>query len=295
MKKNKRSAKKHSVSKKRGNLPIGKQNRSHGTRAVGVLGVGQMGEAIASRLAEAGGYAIQGTTRSLESAAAVTKRTGIPCSIDNIAVAKSSRVLVLAMKPHQIVATLDEIKAALKPGMLVISIAAGITTEALSQALPKGVSAIRAMPNTPSLIGEGMTVLVPAEGTPPAHVEEAKEIFSKLGRVSLLEESLMDGATGLSGCGPAYGFLIIEALAEAGVKVGLPRDVATLFSAQTLLGAAKMVLERGVHPAELKDEVTTPAGCTIEGLMALEEGKLRVTLLKAVIAATERSRSLRKA
>jgi pyrroline-5-carboxylate reductase len=138
-----------------------------------------------------------------------------------------------------------------------------------------------------------MTVFCGGPGAKPAHMELAGKIFGTLGKTAVIEESLMDGATGLSGCGPAYVYLIIEALSEAGVKVGLSRETSTLLAAQTLSGAAKMVLERGIHPAALKDEVTTPAGCTIDGLMALEEGKLRVTLIKAVLAAEKRSRSLR--
>ena len=127
----------------------------------------------------------------------------------------------------------------------------------------------------------------------PSHLVMAEKIFGTVGKTAVVEESLMDGVTGLSGCGPAYIYLIIEALSEAGVKVGLPRKTATLLAAQTLAGSARMVLERGEHPAALKDEVTTPAGCTIDGLMALEEGKLRVTLIKAVLAAAKRSKSLR--
>ena len=152
---------------------------------------------------------------------------------------------------------------------------------------------IRAMPNTPCLIGEGMTVLCAGPKAGSDEVEVSEKIFGPLGKTAMVEESLMDGVTGLSGCGPAYVYLIIESLSEAGVKVGLPRKTATLLAAQTLSGAAKMVLERGEHPAALKDEVTTPAGCTIDGLMALEEGKLRVTLIKAVLAAAKRSKSLR--
>jgi pyrroline-5-carboxylate reductase len=128
-----------------------------------------------------------------------------------------------------------------------------------------------------------------------AQLALALGIFNSLGCAEIIDESLMDAATGLSGCGPAYVYLVIESLSEAGVKVGLPREIATRLAAQTLVGAARMVLERGAHPAELKDEVTTPGGCTIDGLMALEEGGLRVTFVKAVLAATRRSRQLRGA
>jgi pyrroline-5-carboxylate reductase len=149
------------------------------------------------------------------------------------------------------------------------------------------------MPNTPCLIGAGMTVLSAGAASGSDELEAAVELFSSLGRTAVLDESLMDAATGLSGCGPAYVFLMIESLAEAGVKLGINRSTSTLLAAQTLFGAAQLVLQRQVHPAALKDEVTTPAGCTIDGLMALEDGRLRSTLISGVIAAASRSRALR--
>jgi pyrroline-5-carboxylate reductase len=176
---------------------------------------------------------------------------------------------------------------------LLISICASITTQQLSEWSGDQVAVIRSMPNTPCLIGEGMTVLCTGPRAKEKDLTVAKSIFETLGKTVVIEEGLMDGATGLSGCGPAYVYLMIEALSEAGVKMGLSRSTATLMAAQTLSGAAQMVLNRGIHPAALKDEVTTPAGCTIDGLMALEEGKLRVTLIKAVLAAAERSKTLR--
>jgi pyrroline-5-carboxylate reductase len=172
-------------------------------------------------------------------------------------------------------------------------VCASITTAQLAEWSGGKCAIVRTMPNTPALVGEGMTVLAAGPRASGEHLASAERIFCSVGRTSVVEEYLMDGVTGLSGCGPAYVYMIIESLSEAGVKVGLPRKTSTLLAAQTLLGAAKMVLERGEHPAELKDEVTTPAGCTIDGLMALEEGKLRVTLIKAVVAAAKRSRKLR--
>jgi pyrroline-5-carboxylate reductase len=150
------------------------------------------------------------------------------------------------------------------------------------------------MPNTPCLIKSGVTAICKGPRCTDTQLLEVEKIFGELGEVTVLEESLFDGVTGLSGCGPAYIYLMIEALSEAGVKVGISRKQATLLAAQTMMGAAKMVLEREEHPAALKDEVTTPAGCTVDGLMALEEGKLRVTLIKAVLAATLRSKKMGK-
>jgi pyrroline-5-carboxylate reductase len=210
----------------------------------------------------------------------------------NIAVAKKSDILILAVKPYQAQHVVQEIKSALGPKKILISICAGVTTQEIEKWSGGKCAVIRAMPNTPCLIREGMTVFAPGKKAGETELSVAEGIFSSVGKTARVEEHLMDGVTGLSGCGPAYVYLIIEALSEAGVKVGLPREKATLLAAQTLMGASKMVLERNVHPAALKDEVTTPAGCTIDGLMALEEGKLRVTLIKAVLAATQRSKSL---
>ncbi|MDR3607983.1 MAG: pyrroline-5-carboxylate reductase [Oligoflexia bacterium] len=260
---------------------------------LGIIGMGKMGEAVAAGLRGSKAYSVRGTTRSAESANEAKKKLGIDCGTDNLALAKESEVLLLCVKPHQAEKVLREISPALTNKKLLITICASLTTEQVSAWSDERCSVIRAMPNTPCLIGEGMTVFCGGPNTNPAQMEIVSKIFGVLGKTAVIEESLMDGATGLSGCGPAYAYLIIEALSEAGVKVGLPRDVSTLLAAQTLRGASQMVLDRGVHPAALKDEVTTPAGCTIDGLMALEEGKLRVTLIKAVLAAAKRSRGLR--
>ena len=262
-----------------------------------ILGMGKMGEAVAQglRRGELRGLSIRGTTRSEESAQAVRKRLNIPCDSANGAAVEQSEIVLLSVKPHQAEKVLREIAPRLTRDHLLISICASLTTTQLTSWSGGKAAVIRAMPNTPCLIGQGMTVFCGSSSAKAKHFELAGQIFDPLGKTAVVEESLMDGVTGLSGCGPAYVYLIIEALSEAGVKVGLPRDTATLLAAQTLLGSAQMVLERGVHPAALKDEVTTPAGCTIDGLMALEEGKLRVTLIKAVLAAAKRSKTLRGA
>ncbi|MBI3558550.1 MAG: pyrroline-5-carboxylate reductase [Deltaproteobacteria bacterium] len=239
-------------------------------------------------------FAFQATTRSIESAAEATKRLAVECHTDNQKLAAGSKVLVLCVKPHQAQTVLSELASKLTADHLIISVCASVTTAQISEWSGGRAAVVRAMPNTPCLIGEGMTVFCAGQGVKAEHMRLTENIFNTVGRAIALEEPLMDGVTGLSGCGPAYIYLIIEALSEAGVKVGLPRKTATLLAAQTMAGAARMVLERGEHPAALKDEVTTPAGCTIDGLMALEEGKLRVTLIKAVLAAAKRSKSLGK-
>jgi pyrroline-5-carboxylate reductase len=263
---------------------------------LGIIGLGQMGEAVAAGLlasSHAKDYSIQGTTRTKESAKDAQARLKILCSTDNRAVARECEILLLCVKPHQAEKVVREISSALTSKKLLVSICASLSTELLLEWSAGKCAVIRAMPNTPCLIGEGMTVFCGSPNAQVAQMGAVSKIFDTLGRTAMIEETLMDGATGLSGCGPAYAYLIIEALSEAGVKVGLPRETATLLAAQTLRGASQMVLDRGVHPAALKDEVTTPAGCTIDGLMALEEGKLRVTLIKAVLAAAKRSRTLR--
>ncbi len=263
---------------------------------IGIVGLGKMGEAVVQGLKRTGqsrDYQIRGTTRSDESAKDAAKRLGIKCSTDNAELVSDSEVILLCVKPHQAESVLRSIATQLTSKHLIVSICASITSKQIHEWSGGKAAVIRAMPNTPCLIGEGMTVYCPGPSVKATHSELVAKIFGTLGKTAQLEEGLMDGATGLSGCGPAYVYLIIESLSEAGVKVGLPRHVATLLAAQTLSGSAKMLLERGIHPAELKDEVTTPAGCTIDGLMALEEGKLRVTLIKAVLAAEKKSRRLR--
>lgn len=263
---------------------------------IGILGLGKMGEAIAQGLnhsEEAKDFQILGTTRSPESAAEVSRRLKLDCHTDNEKLIRSAEVVILSVKPHQAEKLVTSVAGFFKPHQLLISICAAITTEQLESWTAGKLAVIRAMPNTPCLVREGMTVFATGLKANASHLKTAEHIFSTVGKTAVVEEHLLDGVTGLSGCGPAYIYLIIEALSEAGVKVGLPRKTATLLASQTLLGSAKMVLERGEHPAALKDEVTTPAGCTIDGLMALEEGKLRVTLIKAVLAATKRSKSLR--
>ena len=260
---------------------------------IGIIGVGKMGEMIIQGLG-ASKHEIKATTRSASTAQEVSRRFSIDCGTDNLKLASQSDVILLCTKPYQAEPILNLIRPALDKSKLLISICASISTEQISDWGGKKFSVIRAMPNTPCLIGEGMTVLCNGPNAQQEHFKIAEGIFNSLGKTVMIEESLMDGATGLSGCGPAYVYLMIESLSEAGVKVGLPRKVATLLAAQTLSGAAQMVLKRDIHPAAMKDEVTTPAGCTIDGLMALEEGKLRVTLIKAVLAATKRSKKLRK-
>jgi pyrroline-5-carboxylate reductase len=196
------------------------------------------------------------------------------------------------LKPQQVKGVLHEVKNKLRKDAVIISCAASVTTSLIEREIGRRVRVVRAMPNTPCLIRQGMTALAGGKHATEDDVLMAREIFSSMGRSVIVDEKHMDAITGLSASGPAYVYLIIESLAEAGVKMGLPRDLSTELSAQTLLGASAMVLQTGEHPAKLKDIVTTPAGCTIDGLLELEEGGLRVTLIKAVVRAGERARQL---
>ncbi len=269
---------------------------SHGimTQRVGVIGLGTMGKVLARGILDHRLAAVAGSTRSRASAERASAELGIPVEIDNLALAAESDVLLLCAKPYQARAIVEKLAPALEERHVLVSICAAISLDDLAAWSGGHAAIVRAMPNTPCLVGEGMTVLAACASLPDERLETVRKLFETLGRTAVVDESLMDGVTGLSGCGPAYVYLIIEALSEAGVKLGIPRKTATLLAAQTLLGSAKMVLERGIHPAALKDEVTTPAGCTIDGLMALEEGRLRSTLIGAVVAAANRSRTLRE-
>ena len=218
--------------------------------------------------------------------------TGAKTVVANLEVAKSANVLFLATKPDQVVGALGEISGAFTKNHLVISIAAGVTLAKLEAALPDGARVVRVMPNTPALVGAGASAFALGKNATAADGELAKKLLSAVGLALLVKESLLDAVTGLSGSGPAYVYQFIEALSDGGVAAGLPRDVATRLAAQTVLGGAKMVLETGIHPGALKDQVTSPGGTTIEGIHELEKGKLRATVMSAVRSATEKSKKL---
>jgi pyrroline-5-carboxylate reductase len=222
----------------------------------------------------------------------LTGQWGVEVSTDNLAAVERADLILLGVKPFQIPDLITRIHPALSPQKTLLSIAASVTTHAIEDAAEIEIPVIRAMPNTPSQVGAGMTALCRGRFATEEQMQLAARIFETVGRSVTVDEKLMDAVTGLSASGPAFIYIILESLAEAGVKVGLPRDVATLLAAQTTFGAAKMVLETGYHPALLKDAVTTPAGCTVDGILELEEGGLRVTLIKAVMRAAQRAKEL---
>lgn len=258
----------------------------------GIIGLGTMGSAIAGALRTGTDATVIGTTNRAATAEAAAKRLNIGVGCDNLALARESDVIVLGVKPYQARGVVEAIAPELS-GKLLISVCAAVTTADLEAWSGSRAAVVRAMPNTPCLIGAGMTVLAAGKTATPADLEAAVALFAPLGKTAVLDESLMDAATGLSGCGPAYVFMIIEALADAGVQLGINRATSTLLAAQTLLGAAQLVLESKTHPAVLKDQVTTPGGCTIDGLVALEDGNLRSVLIGGVVAAANRSIALR--
>jgi len=211
---------------------------------------------------------------------------------DNRAAVQKADVVLLCVKPQTVGAVVDEIALDLDERKLLISVAASVPTEFIEAHLKKKVPVIRAMPNTPAMVGEGVTALTKGKFATEKHIEMARKLFGAVGKTVVVDEKNMDAITGLSASGPAFIYIILESLAEGGVKAGLSRDLATMLAAQTALGAAKVALETGDHPALLKDMVTTPAGCTIDGILELEEGGLRVTLIKAVVRAAQRAKEL---
>lgn len=262
---------------------------------VAVIGAGKMGETLIRAMVASGAVAadqIIATGRKELRLEALSRELAIETCLDNRQAVRGADLVLLCVKPQGAARVLSELRDEMTTEKLLVSILAGVSTKRLEESLPTGVPVVRAMPNTPSLLGEGMTALCAGASASQVQVERARHIFDKVGRTLVLDEKHFDAVTGLSASGPAFIYIVIEALAEGGVKVGLPRQVATELAAQTCLGAAKMVIETDHHPAVLKDAVTTPAGCTIDGILKLEEGGLRVTLIKAIVESARRSREL---
>jgi len=262
---------------------------------VAVLGAGKMGGILLQAFLKQNLFAaeqIHATVAHAERAVALSAQWGVDVSTDNLEAARQADLILLGVKPFQMPELVASIQPVLTKAKTLISFAASVKTRSIEDAAGMEIGVIRAMPNTPSKLGAGVAALCKGRFVTPEKMELAQRIFETVGRTVIVDEKHMDAVTGLSASGPAYIYIIIEALAEAGVKVGLPRDIATQLAAQTTFGASKMVLDTGYHPALLKDEVTTPAGCTIDGILELEEGGLRVTLIKAVMRATQRAKEL---
>jgi len=262
----------------------------------GFIGSGKMAGALVRGMIRAGTAKPGSITVSDPIEAARTSlsvETGACSAIDNQEVANASDVLVLAVKPQSMASVLEELRPAITPDHLMISIAAGISIATLANGLgtaPRRI--VRVMPNTPALLGEGASAYCLGPHARPEDDATVRSCLDAVGRSYQVAEPLLDAVTGLSGSGPAFVYVMIEALSDGGVRMGLPREIATALAAQTLLGAAKMVLETGLHPGQLKDQVTSPGGTTIAGLHALERAGVRAGLIDAVEAATKRSAEL---
>jgi pyrroline-5-carboxylate reductase len=264
-------------------------------KRIAVIGGGKMGGVlvqgiVANKLASKEAIIVSDTDKGRLDE--IRRRLGVKTTANNREAVRSADIIILAVKPQVMPDVLVEIKDDLTRTKIVISIAAGISIAFMSGYLKKGTRIIRAMPNTPALCGEGATALAPGADATETDLAAARTIFEAVGLTVVVKENLMNAVTGLSGSGPAYGFIIIEALSDAGVLMGLPRDLALKLAAQTMLGAAKLVLSGDKHTGELKDMVTSPAGTTIAGVQVLEEGALRATLMAAVEAATLRAGEL---
>ena len=268
-------------------MPLGK--------TICFLGSGNMAEALVKGLLRAGVAAaseIVCSDRSDDRGAFMAERYGVRATRSNREAVQLSELVVLSVKPQVMNRLLDEVSPVLDASKLVISIAAGVPIAAIERKVGHGVRIVRTMPNTPALVGAGATALVAGEHATDDDLKLARALFDAIGKTVVVDEPLLDAVTGLSGSGPAYIFLVIEALSDAGVKVGLPRVVAQELAAQTVLGSAKLLIETGEHPGRLKDQVTSPGGTAIAGLHTLEAGGLRTTLMNAVEVATQRSREL---
>jgi len=262
---------------------------------IGFLGAGKMATALANGFVRAKLLTPKQLLASDPSPAArdsFARETRARITTSNLEVVRFAEVLILAVKPDQVGAVLSEIRSELNSRHLLISIAAGVPLSKLESSLGSSARLVRVMPNTPALVGCSASAYAVNKAATPVDAALTQKLLSSVGLAFQLKESLLDAVTGLSGSGPAYVYLAIEALSDGGVAAGLPRDVALKLATQTVLGSARMVLETGLHPAALKDMVASPGGTTIEGLHELEKGHFRATLINAVRAAAEKSRQL---
>lgn len=264
-------------------------------KTIGFLGAGNMAEALIRGLVRGGhvpAAQIVASGPRRERLDELATHFGIRVTTDNLALARDADVVVLAVKPQILPKVVRQIAGDLRDGALLVSVAAGVDTSTIEALLPAGVRVVRSMPNTPALVGAAATAICAGAHATDDDMALARFLFDAVGLTVVLDESQLDAVTGLSGSGPAYIFLILEALADAGVKVGLSRRNAQRLAAQTVMGSAKLLLETDEHPGRLKDMVTSPGGTAIAGLHTLEQGGLRTTLINAVETATKRAREL---
>ncbi len=268
-------------------------NATTSAHPLAILGAGVMGETVLSGLLRAGWRADQivATDRRLERQHELSAKYGIKMLENTEAVAEAETV-ILVVKPQDMNDLLKEISQSIKPGALVVSLAAGVDTAFIESRLPEGVAVVRVMPNTPAQVDEGMAAISPGSHSTQDHLDRVTEILSATGRVITVPERYQDAVTAISGTGPAYLFFVVEAMIEAGVHLGLPRDTATELVVQTMLGSAKLLRETGEHPTVLRERVTSPGGTTAAAVRELEDHKVRAAFLRAMEAARDRSRDL---
>lgn len=264
-------------------------------KKIAVVGAGHMGRALIGGMIRAKLVAAKNITasrRNEDALADLRRQWGVHAVADNRKAVKGADIVILAVKPQMAVKVLTEIAPAIARSQLVISVMAGIKTDTIVQKLKKPVAVVRAMPNTPCLVDAGATAIAAGRHAQEKDLAAAEAVFASVGKVVTLPEAALDAVTGVSGSGPVYVYMIIEAMIDGAVKMGIPRDVATKLAAQTVYGAAKLVIETGKHPAILKDEVTTPGGTAINAIHVLEAKGLRSVLIDAIVAATLRSQEL---
>lgn len=266
-------------------------------KIIGFIGSGNMASAMIGGIIQAGivpANHVICSDLSEEKLKDLESRYGVNTTTNNIEVTTKSDILVLAVKPQFYPSVIKEIKAQINDNTIVVVIAAGQKIETIKNLFEKDVKVVRAMPNTPALVGEGMAALSPCPGILPEELELICNIFNSFGRCEIITENLMDAVTAVSGSSPAFIFMIIEAMADGAVLEGMPRDKAYTFAAQAVLGSAKMVLETGKHPAQLKDMVCSPGGTTIEGVSVLEDNGLRASLIRAIRETAKKSKDMSK-
>jgi pyrroline-5-carboxylate reductase len=259
---------------------------------IAIIGGGRIGEALLAGLLSAGWTDIVVTSRRPERVAELAERYGVDATTSNADAVREAAIVVIAVKPQDIDALLDDIGSVLRPAQTVISVAAAIPTARIEAKLEDGVPVVRAMPNAPSTVHEGMAGIAPGAHAGDSHLAVAEDVLSHLGRVVRVPEQSMDAITAVSGSGPAYFALLAEAMIEAGILLGLSREISTTLVVQTMLGTAKQLRDEGMHPVELRESVTSPGGTTIAAIRELEQAGVRAAFLNAIQAAMTRAREL---
>lgn len=266
-------------------------------KKIGFIGCGNMAQAMIGGMIKSGlvdKADIIGSRTNVKKLNAVKEKFGIVTVMDNKEVAKQADILILAVKPNIYPVVVDEIKGYVKDEVIIVTIAAGITISFMEKAFGKTVKIVRTMPNTPAMVGEGMSALCSNSEVKEEELSQVIKLFETFGKTEIIDEKLMDAVPAVSGSSPAYVFMFIEALADGAVRDGIPREKAYKMAAQAVLGSAKMVLETGIHPGVLKDNVCSPGGTTIEAVFTLEKNNFRGTVIEAMKACTDKTREMSK-